>query len=78
MNQIEIWFGILVRKVIRRDDFGSLADLRQPSADRPGNVGIPSSHGTNEPLSTTATFREMINDDRVFARVVGRDPTEFG
>ena len=28
--------------------------------------------------NTTATFREMINDDRVFARVVGRDPTELG
>jgi len=29
MNQIEIWFGILVRKVIRRGNFVSLADLRQ-------------------------------------------------
>jgi len=28
MNQIEIWFGILVRKVIRRGDFASLADLQ--------------------------------------------------
>ena len=29
MNQIEIWFGILVRKVIRRGNFASLADLQQ-------------------------------------------------
>jgi transposase len=29
INQIEIWFGILVRKVIRRGDFASLADLEQ-------------------------------------------------
>ena len=29
MNQIEIWFGILVRKVIRRGNFSSLADLQQ-------------------------------------------------
>jgi transposase len=29
MNQIEIWFGILVRKVIRRGHFSSLADLQQ-------------------------------------------------
>jgi transposase len=29
MNQIEIWFGILVRKVIRRGHFTSLADLQQ-------------------------------------------------
>ena len=29
MNQIEIWFGILVRKVIRRGHFISLADLQQ-------------------------------------------------
>jgi transposase-like protein len=28
MNQIEIWFGILVRKVIRRGNFTSLADLQ--------------------------------------------------
>jgi transposase len=29
MNPIEIWFGILVRKVIRRGNFASLADLQQ-------------------------------------------------
>ncbi len=29
MNQIEIWFGILVRKVIRRGNFASLANLQQ-------------------------------------------------
>jgi transposase-like protein len=29
MNQIEIWFGILVRKVLRRGNFASLADLQQ-------------------------------------------------
>ena len=29
MNQIEIWFGILARKVIRRGNFASLADLQQ-------------------------------------------------
>jgi len=29
MNQIEIWFGILMRKVIRRGNFASLADLQQ-------------------------------------------------
>ena len=29
MNQIEIWFGILARKVIRRGDFASLADLHR-------------------------------------------------
>ncbi len=29
MNQIEIWFGILVRKVIRRGSFRSTADLKQ-------------------------------------------------
>jgi eukaryotic-like serine/threonine-protein kinase len=43
-------------------------------------LGPPLMHGWQllaEP-NTTATFREMINDDRVFARVVGRDPTEFG
>jgi len=28
MNQIEIWFGILARKVIRRGNFASLADLQ--------------------------------------------------
>jgi len=28
MNQIEIWFGILVRKVIRRGNFASVADLQ--------------------------------------------------
>ena len=28
MNQIEIWFGILVRKVIRRGNFASLTDLQ--------------------------------------------------
>jgi transposase len=28
MNQIEIWFGILARKVIRRGHFASLADLQ--------------------------------------------------
>ena len=29
MNQIEIWFGILARKVIRRGDFCSLSDLQE-------------------------------------------------
>lgn len=29
MNQIEIWFGILVRKVVRRGNFASLADLQR-------------------------------------------------
>ena len=29
MNQIEIWFGILVRKVIRRGSFGSKEQLKQ-------------------------------------------------
>jgi putative transposase len=29
MNQIEIWFGILMRKVIRRGNFASLADLER-------------------------------------------------
>ena len=29
MNQIEIWFGILARKVIRRGNFASLADLQR-------------------------------------------------
>ena len=29
VNQIEIWFGILMRKVIRRGNFASLADLEQ-------------------------------------------------
>ena len=29
MNQIEIWFSILVRKVIRRGSFTSKADLKQ-------------------------------------------------
>ena len=29
MNRIEIWFGILMRKVIRRGNFASLADLQQ-------------------------------------------------
>ena len=29
MNQIEIWFGILARKVIKRGDFRSKDDLRQ-------------------------------------------------
>jgi hypothetical protein len=29
MNQIEIWFGILMRKVIRRGNFASLAQLEQ-------------------------------------------------
>jgi hypothetical protein len=29
MNQIEIWFGILARKVIKRGDFCSKGDLRQ-------------------------------------------------
>ncbi len=29
MNQIEIWFGILARKVIRRGNFVSLADLQR-------------------------------------------------
>ena len=28
-DQIEIWFGVLVRKVIRRGNFASLADLQQ-------------------------------------------------
>jgi transposase len=28
MNQIEIWFGLLARKVIRRGNFSSLADLQ--------------------------------------------------
>ncbi len=28
MNQIEIWFSILVRKLLRRGDFTSLADLK--------------------------------------------------
>jgi hypothetical protein len=28
MNQIEIWFGILVRKVVRRGNFASLPDLQ--------------------------------------------------
>jgi hypothetical protein len=28
MNQIEIWFGILMRKVIKRGDFSSQADLK--------------------------------------------------
>ena len=28
MNQIEIWFGILSRRVIRRGAFRSTADLR--------------------------------------------------
>jgi hypothetical protein len=29
MNQIEIWFSLLVRKVIRRGNFASLADLQR-------------------------------------------------
>lgn len=29
LNQIEIWFSILVRRVIRRGNFRSLADLRE-------------------------------------------------
>jgi hypothetical protein len=28
-NQIEIWFSILVRRVIRRGNFRSVADLRE-------------------------------------------------
>ena len=28
MNQLEVWFGILARKVIRRGNFTSQADLR--------------------------------------------------
>ena len=28
LNQIEVWFGILVRKVVRRGNFSSKADLR--------------------------------------------------
>ena len=29
LNQVEIWFGILVRKVLKRGNFSSIADLRQ-------------------------------------------------
>ena len=29
LNQIEIWFGILVRKLLRRSSFNSLDDLKQ-------------------------------------------------
>ncbi len=29
LNQVEIWFGILVRKLLKRGDFSSIADLRQ-------------------------------------------------
>ena len=29
MNQIEIWFSILVRKVLRRGNFVSTEDLRE-------------------------------------------------
>jgi len=28
MNQIEVWFGILMRKVIKRGNFGSQQDLK--------------------------------------------------
>jgi hypothetical protein len=28
MNQIEIWFSILVRKLLKRGDFSSVADLK--------------------------------------------------
>ncbi len=34
LNQIEIWFGILARKVIRRGQFRSKAELKQ--LDLPG------------------------------------------
>lgn len=33
LNQVEIWFGILVRKVIRRGNFTSKDDLRQKVTD---------------------------------------------
>lgn len=33
MNQIEIWFGILMRKVIKRGNFLSKADLKQKILD---------------------------------------------
>jgi hypothetical protein len=29
MNQIEIWFGILAKKVVRRGNFHSKKDLRE-------------------------------------------------
>ncbi len=29
MNQIEIWFSILVRKVLKRGDFTSVDDLKR-------------------------------------------------
>ena len=28
MNQVEIWFSILVRRVLKRGDFSSVEDLR--------------------------------------------------
>ena len=33
MNQIEIWFGILMRKVIKRGNFLSQADLKKKILD---------------------------------------------
>ena len=33
MNQIEIWFGILMKKVIRRGDFASKQDLKAKLLD---------------------------------------------
>ena len=33
MNQIELWFSILARKVLKRGNFTSIADLKQKIED---------------------------------------------
>ena len=33
MNQIEIWFGVLSRKLLRRGEFSSVADLTKQIQD---------------------------------------------
>lgn len=41
LNQIEIWFGILTRRVLKRGNFMSVADLIEPNAPPPAVARCP-------------------------------------
>jgi hypothetical protein len=56
LNQVEIWFSILVRRVIKRGDFSSVDDLRQRILDF-----IAYFNQTARPFRWTYTGRPLVD-----------------
>jgi transposase len=55
LNQVEIWFSILVRRLLTRGSFTSVTDLRQRIRQYQG-------------LSCTISPRELIEEGGVYAK----------